>query len=1451
MNFVDLDRHFAPIHRDKDAELDWSLHWGRQYGGWLNWKELLQRRRVALLAEALSGKTEELEHRALLLKQQGLPAFYVRIEDLVDRGFAAALRKEDVTSFETWKQAGTSDAWFFLDSVDEARLNNKSFQTALRVFSNELGSDNLNRSFVIVSCRVSDWKGKSDRQALETELPFVSAAEPSIPQDPDEILLAPMFNRETVTTQKNKQREKCAPSDLLVVQLVPLTDGQKQKMAEAAGIDAQAFLEAISHSGLDAVAERPGDLIDLIGYWTVHSRLGSLLDMTEEGVRRKLSEEDQHRKGLLSPERARDGAQRLAAALVLGKTFALKAPGQEPDPTLSQGAVDPSDVLNDWLPEEVNALLRTGLFAPGTYGRVKFHHRTSQEFLAACWLRSMLEHNCPVSEVKRILFAEPYGVKTAVPSLLAVAAWLAQWVPAVREELIAREPVALIAHGDPKSLPPSARESLLNSYAHLDATGQLDYEYIDYRAAWMFSDQTLAPAIKRAWQANSKPGFRLHLLQFIEEGRVYACASLARLAACNRSQDDYMRVIATRAMIACGDSVGLKKLAQQLLEEPDRLSARLAPRLADLLYPNYIGTAGLLTLIDRSEQAPQFSSDGFGSHLASLHKQAPTRSEQNRLLSGIADLVLGSGTASEPDEIAGKFTELSKGLAELAGAELALRKEGEVDLGTLRLLQATERVSGFHQDADALQALITRIRKDKRLNRQLMWADTAARRTGKTDKSPVRFYQIGPFSGERLWGIDESDLEWLAADARDMQDEDDRRIAFSGVWYVLQGDEVPQWVSRLDALASGDPALGNDLAEFTQPRKPDIYAEKRLKGELKAKQELAKAKQSWVDFRDALKKNPEVLDQTEALSSWGKGLHRLYDLTRWLKKSAANEGEEGAVSPSLLDAAFGPAVAAHYAAGMREAWRRIKPVRPVVTDSNRTIKLTSILALDALNLDSQRIGWAASLNDIDAKTAIRHATMAGTITSAWVDKLTHAKPAIVLPEIVAAVQYEFKSNNRSSDILANAASSDVAGQDTVTKNVFQLLKRTEPADMQTLEYCTRIVARGLGALTKKEVVTLVRKRLELHLGVGDEERTFAYLRVLASADGDGFAELVLSQLVPGPEDSVSDFGVKVQRWLGALFDGHIRHGVALVAFQSMRVESLARFLRLAYRHTRPADDRTPNSDSTVTRRDLAEGARNSILTAVMARRETAAYDALIKMASDPEYSSHAMRFLELAHRKAQADADIDPWTAAEVNAFRRLHVAPAKTGAQLLQLALAVLSDIAASLDNADASSRPLLALADDEEKVQQWLSERLEERSKGRYHRHREPQVAGRNEPDIILASTSGPAEVAIEIKNANKKWTVKQLENAITNQLAGDYLLPVNRRHGILVISLHKHRVWHVEAETWDFDRLISHLTRFAERVTRNRVGSVDVRIVAINAWRLEKAPKRGAANEQRTRR
>src|SRR5690606_13396035 len=109
----------------------------------------------------------------------------------------------------------------------------------------------------------------------------------------------------------------------------------------------------------------------------------------------------------------------------------------------------------------------------------------------------------------------------------------------------------------------------------------------------------------------------------------------------------------------------------------------------------------------------------------------------------------------------------------------------------------------------------------------------------------------------------------------------------------------------------------------------------------------------------------------------------------------------------------------------------------------------------------------------------------------------------------------------------------------------------------------------------------------------------------------------------------------------------------------------------------------------------------------------------LELSSDPVFAINSLRLREIAHARAEVDGDHPPWLASEVAHFERQHTAPVKTGAQLMALIQSVLDDIQASFTLADTSSRPLLALAQDEAHVQQWLTERLNERARGRYAAH------------------------------------------------------------------------------------------------------------------------------------
>lgn len=231
MKYVKLNRSFAPITKNEEENLNIGSLFGHRFAGWFDWPQLIEHRRVALLAEASSGKTAEFRHQAETLASQRKAAFFVRIEELADNGFEAALDRPALQRFERWRTSTDELGWFFLDAVDEARLNNKSFETALKCFSRELDRS-LERACIYLSCRVTDWKGQTDRDTIDRYLP-----EPEIPTAPigenDEAeLLDPIFRNgnESGTDFAVEFPERKSDS-LLVVRLVPLSAEQKYEAA--------------------------------------------------------------------------------------------------------------------------------------------------------------------------------------------------------------------------------------------------------------------------------------------------------------------------------------------------------------------------------------------------------------------------------------------------------------------------------------------------------------------------------------------------------------------------------------------------------------------------------------------------------------------------------------------------------------------------------------------------------------------------------------------------------------------------------------------------------------------------------------------------------------------------------------------------------------------------------------------------------------------------------------------------------------------------------------------------------------------------------------------------------------------------------------------------------------------------------------------------------------------
>jgi hypothetical protein len=184
--------------------------------------------------------------------------------------------------------------------------------------------------------------------------------------------------------------------------------------------------------------------------------------------------------------------------------------------------------------------------------------------------------------------------------------------------------------------------------------------------------------------------------------------------------------------------------------------------------------------------------------------------------------------------------------------------------------------------------------------------------------------------------------------------------------------------------------------------------------------------------------------------------------------------------------------------------------------------------------------------------------------------------------------------------------------------------------------------------------------------------------------------------------------------------------------------------------------------------------------------------------------------------------------------FERNHIAPVKTGHDLLRVVMAVLRDIQSHLDKGDVSSRPLLQRAENEEEAQNWTVEQMDFRSRGRFTTHREVQVANGDKPDIIVSSSAAHCEVAIEVKHGGKQWTCRDLEHALRHQLSVNYLKPDTRRHGVLIVTNHSRRQW-VNPETkkkMDFVELLGWLSSIAEKLTNNGSGAIETKCFGVDA-------------------
>jgi hypothetical protein len=345
------------------------------------------------------------------------------------------LSKEEEARFEAWLRSQADVATFFLDSYDELVLTHGNFGDALKRVAKAL-SGQLGRARIVITTRPVpiDRKLIAEHLPLPHETLTVSTAEGFADL---------LMNRKKPAMQPGTPE----PKPWRNVRLMPLSKEQMRSFAVTRDVkDPDALIADIDRRHAEDFAQRPQDLIEICADWREHKRIRRHGDQVANNVAIKLKARSQtHRQDrvAISAELATEGASRLALAAILTRKLTLRYNADTDAVEASAAALDTATILHDWTDDQRNTLLERALFGFASYGRVRFHHRSVLEFLAAKRLDGLLRAPLPATmrSVKRLLFAETaQGAKVVRPSMRPVAAWLALWHDAIFDEVIAREP---------------------------------------------------------------------------------------------------------------------------------------------------------------------------------------------------------------------------------------------------------------------------------------------------------------------------------------------------------------------------------------------------------------------------------------------------------------------------------------------------------------------------------------------------------------------------------------------------------------------------------------------------------------------------------------------------------------------------------------------------------------------------------------------------------------------------------------------------------------------------------------------------------------------------------------------------------------------------------------------------------------------------------------------------
>ncbi|MGC8100489.1 hypothetical protein [Metapseudomonas otitidis] len=1394
----------------------------------LDWDKLLQSQRILIVSEAGAGKTHECRTQQQVLWEQGHPAFYLELAQLATNNLSDLFSIEEEVRFHAWRASQSDVATFFLDSIDELKLTLGSFEVALKRLSKAI-SGQLSRVQIVVTTRPI----AIDQQLIQRYFP--------IPAPLELIASGEAFADVAMNRQRNEipQNRKETPPEWRNVALMPLSDEQIQEMAIVEGIDdAYAFLADIRARNAEDFARRPQDLVELCSDWREHRRIRTHREQLSHNVNVKLKPRiDRPEPAQLSPDKAREGARRLALAALLTRKLTIVLSAEVSRFGGPGSSLDPSQVLHDWEPNERKTLLERALFGFASYGRVRFHHRSVVEFLAAEYLDARLRHGMPIKAVKRLLFAESsQGARLIRPSMRPVVAWLAASQPSIFSEVCELEPEVLLDHADPESLPIPQRVDTLRCYVQRYSQGGWRGLRTPRIQAHRFASPDLADHVQSLWHRGIENyEVRELLLELIGAAPMPTCARIAYEIATDTTASHGERLYGIEAL-AQQDDPRIEALTRSMAENPDEWPAPLIRGAVVQLFPKHIAPERLCELLERIQESGSNTIDEFTWALPShISERQFTPGYLCTLRKGLTDLIVDGLTwnAAWP-HLSSSHPHLVPLLAAVCLRQI---QDGEANLDILHSSVIALRLrSEKHDHKESIVDLRKALNNlPAPLREAAFWADDAFNEKLHPQSTPWhRLHQVsfdGPIS---LNG--EQDGVWvkriLADNGRSLSDRSMMlHAALRGIWTGT--DSLISRAEEARTLVTDQPELVEQIDQFFAPREinPELA---KLEARIERQRQIhekreAKRQADWIAFWREVAEHPDTAfsSEQEETTAW--------NLWQAMQRSGSESRASG-WNRRFIEKYFSKEIADRLRKSMSTIWRNNRPTLRYERPANErnTFLVRWQLGLAAIAAEAEDTDWARKLSAADAELAARYAPLELNGFPIWLESLAKEHPAAVEatlgPELSAELDEIAAPQSFSIQLQNIGHSPSSLAQLFLPRLQAWLYAHTgnlengdnERVAVERLKGVISILIEHSDEITRKHILTMAESQLK-KASIGPYTKVWLpTLMCLNPEAGVSTLESLLSGLEPGsPAPAIDIFG--------AMFGERYSKNLIDLSNKNFTPEVLFRLTILAYQHVRPSDDITHEGVYSPDSRDHAESGRNALLSALLNTRGAEAWNIKIKMAADPLFTHFRDRLISLAREKAAEEADSVVLTESELAVLNRYGEAPPTTKDDMFLVLTDRLDDIEDLLLQ-DISPREAWALIKNEKIMRRELARALHNASNNIYTVDQEAVTADEKETDIRLRTSSQQGTIELKI---GENWSGRDLRDTIKNQLVTRYMASENCRSGYLLVTVSSDRNWeHPDtADMLDIQGLRSMLESEAIRVSNDMAGCLRLAIKVLD--------------------